>query len=324
MSASHFPSRSTALTTFAAAVAGTAIPRIARAQASTVRIAGVFSDTFAEPFYVKDAGFFAKAGFEVDTISLNNAGAVAAAIGGGSLEMGTGDLVSGVNAINAGVPIVLVAGGGMYVERSDGHGVIIAVASDSPIRGPKDLAGKTLGVPTLVGMSTACLRSWLLGNGVSEASIRFVELPQSAALPALQRGTLDAGLLSEPFVTFGTGTVRSIGSPYDVVADRSTNKEFCISVWYANKPWFEADPARSRRAVQAIYDTARWANAHRDDTFAILVRDGKLDADKARGMLRTTYATALTPALVQPVIDVANDHKMFSKPVDAAGLITKT
>jgi NitT/TauT family transport system substrate-binding protein len=314
--------RSTILSGLAAAAATAGMPRIARAQSTPVHIAGVFSDLFAEPFYAKDAGAFAKAGFDVDAISLNNAGAVAAAIGGGTLQLGTGDLVSGLNAINAGVPIVLVAGGGLYNERTDGASTILAVTTDSPIRTPKDLVGKSIGVPTLVGLSTACFRAWLPAHGVEESSVKLVEIPQSSTVPALQRGTIDAGLLSEPFVTFGKGQVRSMGSPFDVAADLSPSKSFCVSVWYASKPWFEADPARSRAVLGAIYDTARWANAHRDDTFGILVRDGKLDADKARGMLRTTYATSLTPALIQPVITIAMQNKMFAKPVDAATIIT--
>jgi ABC-type nitrate/sulfonate/bicarbonate transport system substrate-binding protein len=124
-------------------------------------------------------------------------------------------------------------------------------------------------------------------------------------------------------VTFGGATIRSVGSPYNIVADRGPNKEFCVSVWYANKDWFLADPARSKRVVAAIYDTARWANSHRDDTFAILVRDGKLDPDRAHGMQRSTYATSLTAANVQPVLDIAMQNKMFSKTVDALTLITK-
>ncbi len=317
-----FP-RSTVLSGLAAVAAGAGFPHVARAQTTTLHIAGVFSDLFAEPFYAKDAGAFTKAGFDVDAVSLANAGAVAAGIGGGSLQMGTGDLVSGLNAINAGVPIVLIAGGGLYNERTDSGSTILAVASDSPIRTPKDLIGKSIGVPTLVGLTTACLRAWLPAHGVEESSVKLVEIPQSTSFPALQRGTIDAGLLSEPFVTFAKGQVRAVGSPFDVAADMAPSKSFCVSVWYASKPWFEADPARARAAIAAIYDTARWANAHHDDTFAILVRDGKLDADKARGMQRTTYATTLTPALIQPVITIATQNKMFAKAVDAGTIITK-
>jgi ABC-type nitrate/sulfonate/bicarbonate transport system substrate-binding protein len=121
-------SRSSALKTIGTGLAAVAVPRLASAQSTnTVRIAGVFSDLFAEPFYAKDAGAFAKAGFDVQPTSQYNAGAVAAAIGGGSLEMGTGDLVSGVNAINAGVPILLVAGGGLYRSPVDASTAFLAV-----------------------------------------------------------------------------------------------------------------------------------------------------------------------------------------------------
>jgi NitT/TauT family transport system substrate-binding protein len=320
----QYLSRSAALLALGAGVATAALPRIASAQATTVRIAGVFSDLFAEPFYAKDAGAFAQAGFAVDPISQYNAGAVAAAIGGGALEMGTGDLVSGVNAINAGIPILLVAGGGLYRDPADEGTTILAVANDSPLHGPKDLAGKTIGVPTLVGLSTACVRALLAANGVADASVKFVEVPPPTVIPALQRGTVDVALLSEPFVTFGKGVIRSISSPFDVAADRGKTKQFCVSVWYASKPWFEADPARARRAIGAIYSTARWSNSHQDETFAILVRDGKLDADKARGMARTIYATSLTPDIVQPALDIAWQTKLISKPMDARTLITKT
>ena len=320
----QYPSRSAALIALGAGIAGAALPGVARAQATPLRIAGVFSDLFAEPMYSKDAGAFAQAGFAVEPITQYNAGAVAAAIGGGALEFGTGDLVSGVNAINAGVPILLVAGGGLYRDPADAGTTILAVATDSPLHGVKDLAGKTIGVPTLVGLSTACVRALLSANGVTDSSVKFVEVPPPTVIPALQRGTIDVGLLSEPFVTFGKGLIRSVAAPFNIAADRGKTKEFCVSVWYASKPWFEADPARARRAIAAIYDTARWANSHHDETFGILVRDGKLDADKARGMARVTYATSLTPEVVQPALDIAWQTKLITKPMDARTLITKT
>jgi ABC-type nitrate/sulfonate/bicarbonate transport system substrate-binding protein len=314
--------RSTFLSAVAAGAVALAVPRIAFAQATPVRLAGVFSDLFAEPFYAKAAGAFAKLGFDTSATSLNNAGAVAAALGGGALEMGTGDLVSGVNAIIAGVPVVLIAGGGLYQESLAGQ-QILAVANESPIHSPKDIIGKTIGVPTLVGLTTACLRAWLPDHGIPNDSVHLVEIPQSSVVPALQRGTLDLALLGEPFLTFSRGQVRSVGNPMNAAADHAPGKAFPVSVWYASKGWFEADQDRARRAVQAIYDTARWANTHHDETLDILVRDGHLDASKLGGMSRTVYATSLEPAQIQPVFDIAERFKLFPKPVDAQTVIAK-
>lgn len=316
-------SRSAFLTAMGAGVAGAGLPRIARAQTSQIRVAGVFSDLFAEPFYAKASGAFAKRGLDIQATNLYNAGAVAAAIGGGSLEMGMGDLISGVNAINAGVPILLIAGGGLYRTPIDRPENILAVADSSSIHSPKDLAGKVIGVPTLVGVTTACLRVWLPEHGVAESQVKLVEVPPPTVPAALERGTIDAGLISEPFITEFKDKLRPVGYPFDAAAERAQNKQFCISVWYASKPWIEADRARARHVVEAIYETARWANSHQDETFDLLVQSGKLDASKIRGMKRVEFATALTPDLVQPVITIAETLKMFTKPVTATSLITK-
>jgi NitT/TauT family transport system substrate-binding protein len=307
---------------FVAAASAAVVPRQAGAQAAHLRMAGVFSDLFAEPFYAQAAGAFARAGFSVEATALNNAGAVAAALAGGGLEFGVGDLISGVNAILRGVPILLVAGGGLYRESQQETG-ILAVVKDSPIRSSRDLAGKSIGVPTLVGLTTACLRAWLPANGVPVESVKLVEIPQGAVVPALQRGSLDVGLLAEPFVTQNRELVRSVGYPNNIIADRTPNKEFPVSVWYAAKPWVDEDRQRARRALEAIYETARWANGHHDETFAILVRDGHLDASKLQGLPRVPYATALTPEMVQPIFDVALAGKIFTQPLDAGSIIAK-
>ena len=310
-------SRATFLATAAAGVAATALPRIAGAQGQKLRIAGVFSDLFGEPWYAKASGIFAKAGFDVDLSPLANAGAVAAAIGGGALDMGVGDLVSGVNAINAGLPVLLIAGSGLQISSENSS--YLAVPKDSPIKVPKDMTGKTIAVPTLVGLSTASLRAWLPQNGVALDTVKIVEFPQSGMVAAMQRGSLDVGLLSEPFITTSKNDIRDVGHPFDAIA-----KEFLVSVWYANKSWIESDRDRARRALAAIYDTARWANTHRADTFEILVREGKYDnADKLRGMARVTFATALTPAMVQPVLNTATAAKVFDHQLDANALIAK-
>jgi ABC-type nitrate/sulfonate/bicarbonate transport system substrate-binding protein len=313
-----FPSRSSFMSAAAAAAAiAAATPPVLAQQLTKLRVAGTHSDPFGEWLYAKEAGAFNRLGFEVEGNALANAGAVAAAIGGGSLEMGIGDLVSGINAINAGVPILLIAGAALY-SSSDVGAIMLAVAKDSPIRAPRDLIGKTIGVPTLVGLTTAALRAWLPQNGVEVSQVKLIELPASTVVPALLRGIADCALLSEPFITPNKNDIRDIGKPLDAIA-----KEFLLSVWYASKPWVEADRDRARRAVQGIYETARWANSHRAETFGILVRDAKFDGDKLRGMARTTFATSLTPAMVQPVLNVAAQYKIFDRQLDANTLITR-
>jgi NitT/TauT family transport system substrate-binding protein len=311
-------SRSSFLTAAGCTAAAALAPAVALAQQRTpLRVAGVLSDSFGEPFFAKAAGAFERAGFDLDVTTLANAGAIAAAIGGGALEIGIGDLISGINAIVRGVPVLLLAGSGMYISSE--NSIVLAAAKDGPIRQPRDLTGKSIGVPTLVGLTTACVRAWLPANGVPLESVKIVEISTSAAVPAVLRGQIDCALIGEPFITPYKNDIRDIGHPLDVAA-----KEFTISVWYGSKAWIEADPARARRALNAIYETGRWCNSHHDETFAILVRDAHFDGDKLKGMLRTTFATGpLTPAQVQPVLNVGYQVKIFDRQLDANTLIAK-
>jgi len=300
------------------ASAAVAAPHLVRAQSrTTIRMAGTNSDPFGEPLFCKAAGFFEKAGFDVDVTSLNNAGAVAGAIGGGALEIGIGDLISGVNAILKGVPILLLAGSGMYLTTDKIP--VLGTSKDSPIQKTTDLVGKTIGVPTLVGLTTASLRAWLPQNGVEVDSVKLVETVAAAAFPSVQRGTMGAALISEPFYTPYRDQIRVLGYPMDAVA-----KEFCQSVWYGNKAWIEADRERARRVLGAIYETSKWCNSHREDTFNVLVRDAHFDGEKLKGMIRTTYlATPVTPGLVQPVLNVGYQTKIFDRQLDANTIIAK-
>ena len=310
--------RSSFLAATSVAAAATTVPVVIRAQTRTpLRVAGVLSDVFGEPFFAKASGIFERAGFDLEVTSLANAGAVSAAIGGGSLELGTGDLISGVNAIIKAVPVVLLAPAGMYISSE--NNVILAVAKEGPIKEPRDLNSKIIGVPTLVGLSTASVRAWLPANGVDLASVKIVEIPPAATFAAIQRGTIDCALVGEPFLTPNKNEIRAIGKPYDTIAT-----EFPVSVWYASKTWVEADRERARRAANAIYEVGRWCNAHRDETFAILVRDAHFDGDKLKGMVRTTFGTGpITSAQVQPVLDLAYKVKIFDRQYQASDLITR-
>ena len=309
-------SRTAFLTAAAAGLATAAVPRAARAQGVKLRMAGVFADPFGLPFYAKDSGAFTRAGFDVEATAIVTAGAVAAAIGRGALAIGLGHPSAAVHAINSGVPIPTVAGGAIPGEPQ-GESHILAALASGPIHGPKTYRQNDR-VPTLVGLTTASLRAWLPQNGVPLDQVKLVEFPQTAVVAGLQRGTIDVALLSEPFITPNKSEVRDVGHPLDGIA-----KEFMVTMWYASKPFMEADRERARKIVAAMYETNRWANTHHAETMAILVRDGKLDGDKLKGMMRSVYATTLTPGQLQPVFNVATANKIFDRPIDANTIITR-
>ena len=158
-------------------------------EATPVRIGFVPGDTYSEAIFGHQAGIFAKAGIDAQLTVLANAGAVAAAVAGGSLDVATGDIVSLANAINHGVPITLIAGSALYATNAPT--TLLCVDGGSPIRTAKELEGKSIGVITLVGLGTASTKAWLAQNGAIRRKSRIWNY-RFDMQPALERGRVAA------------------------------------------------------------------------------------------------------------------------------------
>jgi len=310
-------SRSAFLRSAALGVAAASVPRIASAQLVPVRVGAILSDVFGSPFYASAAGAFAKAGFDIQVSGIRNPNYAISAFGRGDAEYEfiAVDILTGTLAMAAKIPLLLVAGLGLY--RSTDPTNTLAVAKNSPLRSPKDLIGKTIGLGSLSGIGYTCLRAWLEQNGIALDQVKIIELLTPAMGPALVRGTVDASLIAEPFWSYFRDDIRDFAHFYDVCA-----KQYIQTAWYASKAWFEADRDRARKVVAAIYETQRWANAHHDETLALLVREAKFDPDKVQGMRRQWFTTSLTPPLVQPVLDLGAKYKALDQRFDAKQLIT--
>jgi ABC-type nitrate/sulfonate/bicarbonate transport system substrate-binding protein len=307
--------RSQALSLLAAGLA--LLPRRARAQARVpLRVCTVNGDTFEEGCYAYELGFFSRAGFDVELSVLNNAGAVAAAVAGGAADVGTGDIVSLGNAINRGIPFVLFAGAGLYTSSS--ATTMLCAAKSSPVKGAKDFENGAIAVVTLVGLGTTATKAWLTQNGADLTKIKFIEMPQSDMGPALARGLVAGAVIVEPMLTAVKPDVRIVGKVYDAIA-----REFLISDWFTTRDWLARNAEPAKHLVGAIYETARFANAHHDQTLPILAKYTKSTPEQLRGIVRASYATTLTPALIQPVIDAAARYRSIEHAFDAAGVIAK-
>jgi len=271
------------------------------------------TDSYAQPFFALDQGFFRRAGLDVD---LTVTPAIMGALAAGALDVGIGDVIQVANPVNAGVDLAIFAGGGLY--STDAPTSLLCVARSSPIRVAKDLEGQTIAVVQLATMSALAVREWLRQSGVDLDKVRLVELPFAGMTAALGRGTIAAAMLAEPFLSDGVNEVRPLGKAYDAIA-----KSFYISTFMASRGWLVKNADAAKRVRQALHDASQWANSHRDDSAPILAKYAKLEVSRVRAMTRTTFATSLDERQMQPVLDVAYRYKQLTKPVNATDIIAK-
>jgi NitT/TauT family transport system substrate-binding protein len=300
-----------------AAAAPVAIAHPARAQTSALRVGAVPSDSYGEPYYALDGGFFSRAGLNVEVTSFSSGAQITSAVAGGALDFGLADPIQTGAGFLRGVGFAYFAGGVQYTSAAPT--TQLCILKNGPVKTPKDLAGQTLGVFGLRSMPVFATREWLKANGVDAEAVKFVELPPSAMVPAIVRGTIAAGVVVEPELsTVADDGVMPLAKVYDFCA-----KQFYINSWFAKRDWLTANAATARKLQTAIYETARWANTHHADTLPILAKYSKMDPGKIGRMTRATWATDLDAKDVEPPIVLATKYHLFEKPLNAADLIVK-
>jgi NitT/TauT family transport system substrate-binding protein len=299
----------------AAAAAGALAPLRAQAQdAPALRVGIIASDPFGEPIYAQAGGFFKRANLDVTLVALPNSAAIAAALSGGSINIGLGNPIVIASAREAGLPYYAFAPSALFDAAAPT--TLLMVANASPIHVAKDLTGKTIGSIELGGITQASLRSWLLKNGVDPATVHFTEIPFAAMAAALAQGRIDAGFIAEPALGSARATTREIGDPYAMIAN-----QWCLNMYFGTKEWLAQNTAVAHRFTDAVQRGAAWANGHHLETAAALKEYTPLTDDAIAKMTRIRFATSYTPALLQPVLDTGFKFGIFKSAIGARDLM---
>lgn len=280
-----------------------------------IRIAALPIDVSGEPYYAEDMGFFKAAGLDAQVTILPNGAAVTAAVLGGTFDVGTSNVIAAAAAHEKGLSLVLVAPGALY--SSKGPTTVCAVAKDSPINSAKDLNGKTVGLPDLFGLPRIAVSAWIEKNGGDLSSLKFVEVPFSAIVPALNAGRIAAGILVNPLLqrAVDAGNARVLANCLDAVAP-----QFSLSEFYTTGAYAKAHPEILKTFAAVMARTARWANAHQGESGRILAKwtKARVPPDAARAV----YGERFDPAELQPIIDASAHYKIIKASFPATDLVT--
>jgi NitT/TauT family transport system substrate-binding protein len=282
----------------------------ARAQSPPViKVAGGTIEANAQVFYALDNGFFKKNGVDVDLTLVRSGGLAMEAIVSGQMNAGSGNSVSLGSAILRNIPFVVLAPG--LIVDAKAPTAWIVVAPNSPIRGVKDLAGKTLGVTSLRNIGELAFDAYFDQAGVDRSTVKFVELAPPEVSEMVFSGRVAAATLNEPEVSSGlaAGKIRRLASAYDAMS-----KLFYLTVWFSTRDWLEKNKDLARRFVDGIVQGGAWAEANREQSLAILFKYTKLKEEKSIAR----FGRKLDPALLQPVFDSAYTYKIYGAPLRAA------
>ena len=182
-----------------------------------LRIAALPIDVSGELYYASDLGYFKDAGIDAQVTVLTNGAAVMAALIGGAYDVGASNIISASLAHDKGIALRIVAPGALYESKAPT--TVCAVAPNSTLTGPKISPARPSAFPT----SAVCRRSrsrpgWRRPGRPS--SLRLVEVPFAAMVPAMDSGRIDAGILVNPLLQHAVdaGDAKVLGKCLDAVA----------------------------------------------------------------------------------------------------------
>jgi len=261
-------------------------------------------------------GFFKNHGLDVDLESFSSGSAQVAALVGGSLNIAGTNLLGLINAHIKGVPLQIVAPGGMYVSEKPAE--MLVVRDDPSIRTAADLNGKTLASSALGDLDSIAALAWIDQHGGDSKLVHRVELPPSATTAALLAGRIDAAGLQEPRLSeaLRTGKIRGLGKMYDAIGRR-----FLVSAEVAMADWAAANRDAVVRYYRAQLEANVYGNAHQDVTARWLADFAHADLDAILHTPRKVLAESLDLPLIQLVIDAAVRYKVIEKGFDARDLV---
>jgi NitT/TauT family transport system substrate-binding protein len=305
---------------FVAVLVAVAFPGPAtRAVAQTADLIRVGSgpDDQATPLlYGVKAGIYKKYGLNVEVVKLAGAAAVAAALSGGSLEIGKGSTLGVVTAISRGLPFTVI--GNISYYDSDKPDIAILVPTASPIKTAKDLEGKTMSAVSLSDLNSIATFSWLDRAGVDRASIKYVELPASAALAAMEQGRIVGSTIYEPYLSsyLASGKVRVLAYPYEAVG-----RKFSNALLFTTSKWAAEHRDALDKFLRATEEASTYIGTHDSISTQLIAEFGGLDPATLGNMRHAKRGVALNASDVQPIIDLAAKYGVIAKAFPAKDMI---
>ena len=296
------------------------VPNTAEAQTlQPLRIVLFPGETSATAYYAKELGYFAKAGIDAQITEVKNGAAAAAAVAGGSMDVGFSNPLSVAQGHDRGLPFTVVAPAALARTNSPPTNGIIVVAKTSPIRTGKDFNGKTVSVDVLGGLPNVSVRAWIDKNGGDSSTVKFVELAFTEMIAALNSGRVDASEINvafDPAVGKPNDPLRMIGSSYDAIAPR-----FVSSLWFSTNEWVKNNPALAKKFVAVMKEAAIWANGHPHESAQLLAPHIKQPPEQIEAATRVAYGLDMTPDLLQPVIDASAKYGLLRAAFPASDMI---
>ncbi len=294
-----------------------AAPRLAGAQGAapltTLRLGTSSGDDVTPVIYGIKSGIFARAGLELQIDRMT--GAAAAALLGGSFDLGKSVITNILQAHVKELPLTVVAAASVFNPKAAYLGLL--VRADAPLQSGKDFNNQVVGVGQLGDVSQIAMMAWVDAHGGDARSVKFTEIPTTAAPAAVLAGRVAAAESTQPMIAAALvpGDLRLL-TVLDAFGPGSL-----MTAWATTRDTSGKHPDAIRAFARAYREAAAYTNAHHAETVDMMAAFTGAPASVIASMPRATAAPSVSAAQIQPVIDAAVKYGLLERAFPAGELI---
>lgn len=277
---------------------------------------GVLPVLGAAPFFLAmEKGFFAEEGLTVKPVTIQGAGAAVGSMNTGELDLVFGNYGSFFDAqAKKTADVKFVADGYSANPRT----WMVLVAKDSQLRKPADISGKRVAVTTINSLAELTIRSVLTSTGQAVTTPNFVEMKYTDMGEALRNRTVDAALLSEPYIT-------DVSKRYGAVplfdAASGATADIPISGYATSDKFARENPHTVEAFQRALAKGVNVALTDRNEVERSIRGYAGVDQQTAALTALVGFPLGLDPKRLQRVCDLMLAYGELSTRLDAQSMI---
>ena len=276
-------------------------------------VAAVPASGAAGLYIAAQDGYFSAAGLHVKIVPVASGGDVLANLVNGSVDVDQGQWTSDIAAQAAGVRLHALAAG-----NAGGPGVQeVAVPPGSGITTVKQLAGKTIAVNALAGLTVLLTNTMLAASGMHPSQVHYVAIPFPAMAAALAARRVDAAFLIEPYLTQAE---TSTGAEPLFDLDQGATENFPLTGYVTTTAWMSKYPRTAAAFTRALHKGQQIAAASRPAVERALTGYTTISRQTAATMATGSFPLSVSAVALGRVGDLMQEQHALPQSVNVAAL----
>lgn len=287
---------------------------------NTKVVVGVIPIADVAPLYLGvQKGFFKDQKLNVEPKPIQGGAEAVPAVTANEIQFAFGNAISLLQARERGIDLRIVTEGvqGGSSDRDSTNGML--VKKGSPIKTAADLEGKTVAVNTLNNLGDVTTRAAQENQGADPSALKFVEVPFPDMLAALDRGSVDAAWIPEPFVSQGlAGGATKLYDPFVEVGKRLTPSQY-----FGATKFLDANPDVEKRFAKAMDRSLDYARTHEAEVRKIIPTYSAIPKPVAAKMPLPYWTSELNVESVRQQGELAKKYEALKKQPETDAILPK-